>query len=83
MREEGGGRKKEEEDGRHRWPDVERREGAGSGQRACQEGRSERGHHEYIGKRGITEPYLPYLLRPGQAAVPVRSAEYRAPSTSS
>lgn len=31
MREEGGGRKKEEEDGRHRWPDVERREGAGSG----------------------------------------------------
>lgn len=32
------------------------------GQRACQEGRSERGHHEHIGKRGITEPYLPYLL---------------------
>lgn len=32
------------------------------GQRACQDGRSERGHHEHIGKRGITEPYLPYLL---------------------
>lgn len=32
QREEGGERRKKvEEDGRHRWPDVERREGAGSG----------------------------------------------------
>lgn len=61
------------------------------GQRVCQEGRSERGHHEHIGKRGITEPYLPYLYlldimdvtaRAG-SGITVRSAECRAPSTSS
>lgn len=60
QREEGGGRKGEEEErGRGRETQVARcGKKRRCGQRACQKGRSERGH---IGKRGITEPYLPYL----------------------
>lgn len=63
QREEGGGRKREEEErGRGRETQVARcGKKRRCGQRVCQEGRSERGHHEHIGKRGITEPYLPYL----------------------
>lgn len=59
---EGGGGREEGERGRGRETQVARcGKKRRCGQRACQEGRSERGHHEHIGKRGITEPYLPYL----------------------
>lgn len=60
---EGGGGREEEESGRGRETQVARcGKKRRCGQRACQKGRRERGHHEHIGKRGITEPYLPYLL---------------------